>query len=406
MEKLKCPNCGTTFEVDESDYARIVSQIKDKEFDVELKRREQELEEQYKKDLKIAVMKQENEQKETLNEKEKELSAKESEIKELKQKLDSFDNEKKLAVREALDKKEKELNERNVEIVELRSELKNQETQNESNIQSIRMDYETKLKEKDEQINYYKDFKARQSIKLVGEDLEQHCLNEFNKNRMMAFPNAYFEKDNDAKKGSKGDFIFRDYVDGTEYLSIMFEMKNEADETKTKHKNKDFLKKLDKDRTEKGCEYAVLVSMLEMDDEYYNTGIVESYEYKKMYVIRPQFFIQLIGLLKNVSQNTVKYKQELAIVRNQQLDYVHFQENLETFKKGFLHNYELASGQFQNAISEIDKSIEQLQKVKESLISSERNLRLANDKAQDLSIKKLTKNAPTVKAMFDELKTE
>lgn len=406
MEKLKCPNCGTAFEVNESDYARIVSQIKDKEFDVELNRRKQELEERYKNDLKIAVMEQETKQNETLNEKEKELSAKQSEIEELKHKIASFNNEKELAVREALDKKEKELNERNVAIVELRSELKNQETQNESNIQSIKMDYETKLKEKDEQINYYKDFKARQSIKLLGEDLEQHCLIEFNKNRMMAFPNAYFEKDNDAKKGSKGDFIFRDYVDGTEYLSIMFEMKNEADETKTKHKNKDFLKKLDKDRTEKGCEYAVLVSMLEMDNEYYNTGIVESYEYKKMYVIRPQFFIQLISLLKNVSQNTVKDKQDLAILQNQQLDLVHFEENMKEFKKGFSRNCELASKKFQDAISEIDKSIEQLQKVRESLTSSERNLLLANNKAQDLSIKKLTKNAPTVKAMFDELKTE
>ena len=224
---------------------------------------------------------------------------------------------------------------------------------------------------------------------------------------MAAFPNAYFEKDNDATSGSKGDFIFRDYVDGTEYVSIMFEMKNEADETKTKHKNEDFFKELDKDRKEKKCEYAVLVSMLEMDNDFYNDGIVDvSYRYEKMYVIRPQFFLPLISLLKNASLNTLKYKRELAIVRNQQLDLVHFEENMEAFKEGFSRNYELASRKFQDAISEIDKSIAQLQKVKEALTSSERNLRLANDKAQDLSIKKLTKNAPTVKAMFDGLKNE
>ena len=407
MEELKCPNCGTVFEVDESDYARIVSQIRDKEFDIELKRREQTLEEKNKSNIEIALMKQEKEQKEALDKKDAEIISKQNEITELKSKLASFGDEKKIAVMEAVSAKEKELQEKSTKITDLQSQLKIKETENELNVKSIKENYEQKLKDKDEQIEYYKDFKARQSTKMIGESLEQHCLSEFNKIRMAAFPNAYFEKDNDATSGSKGDFIFRDYVDGTEYVSIMFEMKNEADETKTKHKNEDFFKELDKDRKEKKCEYAVLVSMLEMDNDLYNDGIVDvSYRYEKMYVIRPQFFIPLISLLKNASLNTLKYKQELAIVRNQQLDLVNFEENMEAFKEGFSRNYELASRKFQDAISEIDKSIAQLQKVKEALTSSERNLRLANDKAQDLSIKKLTKNAPTVKAMFDELKTK
>ena len=407
MEELKCPNCGTVFEVDESDYARIVSQIRDKEFDIELKRREQTLEEKNKNNIEIALMKQEKEQKEALDKKNAEIISKQNEIAELKSKLASFGDEKKIAVMEAVSAKEKELQEKSTKITDLQSQLKIKETENELNVKSIKENYEQKLKDKDEQIEYYKDFKARQSTKMIGESLEQHCLSEFNKIRMAAFPNAYFEKDNDATSGSKGDFIFRDYVDGTEYVSIMFEMKNEADETKTKHKNEDFFKELDKDRKEKKCEYAVLVSMLEMDNDLYNDGIVDvSYRYEKMYVIRPQFFIPLISLLKNASLNTLKYKQELAIVRNQQLDLVNFEENMEAFKEGFSRNYELASRKFQDAISEIDKSIAQLQKVKEALTSSERNLRLANDKAQDLSIKKLTKNAPTVKAMFDELKAK
>lgn len=407
MEELKCPKCGTVFEVDESDYARIVSQIRDKEFDVELKRREQALEEKNRSNVQIALMKQEKEQKEVLDRKNAELAFKQNEIAELKSKLACFVDEKKIAVMEAVNAKEKELQEKSAKITDLQSLLKIKETENQLNVKSIKEGYEQKLKDKDEQIEYYKDFKARQSTKMIGESLEQHCSNEFNKMRMAAFPNAYFEKDNDATSGSKGDFIFRDYVDGTEYVSIMFEMKNEADETKTKHKNEDFFKELDKDRKEKKCEYAVLVSMLETDNDFYNDGIVDvSYRYEKMYVIRPQFFLPLISLLRNASLNTLKYKRELAIVRNQQLDLVHFEENMEAFKEGFSRNYELASRKFQDAISEIDKSIAQLQKVKEALTSSERNLRLANDKAQDLSIKKLTKNAPTVRAMFDDLKNE
>ena len=407
MQELKCPKCGTVFEVDESDYASIVSQIRDKEFDLELSRRVLVMEEKNKSNLQIAMLNKEREQKEALEKKNIELMTKQNEVEKLKAQISSFNDEKKIAVMEAVSEKDKQLKDKESEITTLSSQLKIKETQNELNVKSIKESYEQKLKDKDEQIEYYKDFKARQSTKMIGESLEQHCLNEFNKIRMAAFPNAYFEKDNDATSGSKGDFIFRDYSEGTEYISIMFEMKNEADETKTKHKNEDFFKELDKDRKEKKCEYAVLVSMLEMDNDFYNDGIVDvSYRYDKMYVIRPQFFIPLISLLKNSALNSVKYRKELAIVRNQQLDLVHFEENMESFKEGFSRNYELASRKFQDAIAEIDKSIAQLQKVKEALTSSEGNLRLANDKAQDLSIKKLTKNAPTVKAMFDELKKD
>ena len=262
-----------------------------------------------------------------------------------------------------------------------------------------------RLRLKDEQIEYYKDFKARQSTKMIGESLEQHCLTQFNSIRMTAFPNAYFEKDNDAKTGSKGDFIYRECgEDGTEFISIMFEMKNEADTTATKHKNEDFFKELDKDRKEKACEYAILVSLLEVDNELYNNGIVDvSYKYPKMYVIRPQFFIPIITLLRNAAQNSLHYRQELQMVRNQQVDILHFEDNMNAFKEGFARNYRLASEKFTAAIEEIDKTIDHLQKTKAALLSSENNLRLANNKADELSIKRLTKNAPTVKAMFDDL---
>jgi len=265
--------------------------------------------------------------------------------------------------------------------------------------------YKEKLKDKDEQIAYYKDFKARQSTKMIGESLEQHCYTEFNKLRPL-FPNSYFEKDNDAKTGSKGDFIFRDYdEDKTEIVSIMFEMKNEADETATKHKNEDFFKELDKDRREKKCEYAVLVSMLEIDNDYYNEGIVDvSHKYEKMYVIRPQFFIPIITLIRGAAINSLKYKKELTMVQNQNLDIIHFEDNLNDFKDRFGKNYRLASERFKKAIEEIDKSIDHLQKIKDNLLKSEDNLRLANNKAEDLTITKLTRNNETVKKMFDDLK--
>ena len=262
--------------------------------------------------------------------------------------------------------------------------------------------YETQLKMKDEQIEQYKDFKMRQSTKMIGESLEVHCSNQFNSIRMTAFPNAYFEKDNDARSGSKGDFIFRESQDGTEFISIMFEMKNEMDTTATKHKNEDFFKELDKDRREKKCEYAILVSMLESENDLYNNGIVDvSYRYEKMYVIRPQFFIPIIALLRNAALNSLKYKHELQIVQNQQLDFRNFEENMLTFKEAFGRNYRIANERFQTAIEEIDKTITHLQKTKEALMSSDRNLRLANDKANDLSIKKLTTNAPSVRKMFE-----
>ena len=455
MQEIKCPNCGEVFQVDESGYAQIVQQVRDKEFEKELERREKELSQKNENDLTIArmeqekshneeiskknnelvekdrlieqlksqiagnetekklaineaVQKKEKESDSTISKKNEELAEKELEIEHLKAQLERADTEKKLAVSEAVQSKEKELSDKVTEITELKGQLSSKETESQLKEKSLKEQYEDKLKLKDEQIEYYKDFKARQSTKMVGESLEQHCLTQFNSIRMTAFPTAYFEKDNDAKTGSKGDFIFRESsADGTEFISIMFEMKNEMDETATKHKNEDFFKELDKDRREKGCEYAVLVSLLEIDNELYNNGIVDvSYRYEKMYVIRPQFFIPMITLLRNAALNSLKYQQELQIVKNQQLDIMHFEENMKVFKDGFARNYELASRKFQDAIEDIDKTIKALEKTKADLLSSERNLRLANDKAQDLSIKKLTKNAPSVRAMFNDIESE
>lgn len=453
MQEIKCPNCGEVFQVDESGYAQIAQQVRDKEFEKELSRREKELDAKRENELTIARMEQEKSHQAELTKKdqklaekdrlieqlqaqlassetekrlavteavqtkekesdaavsqrEQQLIEKEQEIARLKAQLDKADTEKKLAVTEALQAKDKELAYRNTEITDLKGKLISKETENELKERSLKEQYEEKLKMKDEQLEYYRDFKARQSTKMVGESLEQHCLAQFNSIRMTAFPNAYFEKDNDARTGSKGDFIFRESDEsGTEFISIMFEMKNEADGTATKHKNEDFFRELDKDRREKGCEYAVLVSMLEIDSELYNNGIVDvSYRYEKMYVIRPQFFIPIITLLRNAALNSLKYQRELQIVKNQQLDILHFEENMNTFKEGFARNFELASRRFHEAIEDIDKTIKALEKTKADLLSSDRNLRLANDKAQDLSIKKLTKNAPSVKAMFEELK--
>ncbi len=326
-------------------------------------------------------------------------------IEELKGKLKNSDTEKKLAISSAVQKKEQEISEKINQITELEGKLSSKETESKLKVETLQKQHENELKRKEEQIEYYKDFKARQSTKMVGESLEQHCLNQFNSLRMTAFPTAYFEKDNDVRTGSKGDFIFRDSVDGVEVISIMFEMKNEMDETATKHKNEDFLKELDKDRREKKCEYAVLVSLLEIDNELYNNGIVDvSYKYEKMYVIRPQFFIPIITLLRNAALNAVEYRKELEVVRNQQVDILHFEENMNTFKEGFARNYDIASRKFKTAIDEIDKTIQHLQKTREALLSSENQLRLANNKAEDLSIKKLTKNAPIVKEMFEELR--
>ena len=384
--------------------------IEDREKDIDIEQLKAQLSEnKTEKQLAISEVnnKKDKEKQEALEKKNEELKEQNRRIEELKAKLENNEIEKKLAVSEALQVKEKELSQKSTEITELKNQLSNKDTENQIKEQALRSDYENQLKSKDELIQYYKDFKARQSTKMIGESLEQHCLNQFNSLRMTAFPKAYFEKDNDAKTGSKGDFIFRETAEGIEFISIMFEMKNEMDETATKHKNEDFFKELDKDRREKGCEYAVLVSLLEIDNDLYNNGIVDvSYRYEKMYVIRPQFFIPLITLLRNAALNSLKYRQELELAKHQQIDILNFENNMNAFKDGFARNYRIASEKFKTAIDEIDKTITHLQKTKDALLSSENQLRLANNKAEDLTIKKLTKNAPTVKKMFDEMKNE
>ena len=405
MQEIRCPKCGEVFQVDETGYEQIAQQVRDKEFARELERRERELDAKRDRELELLRMREEKEHTASITKKDAEISARDRVIAELRAKLDAGETERKLAVAEAVEKKNEELARKTSEIADLKGELRSRETENRLNEKSLKEQYEDKLRLKDEQIEYYKDFKARQSTKMIGESLEQHCLTQFNSIRMTAFPNAYFEKDNDARTGSKGDFIYRECAeDGTEFISIMFEMKNEADMTATKHKNEDFFRELDKDRREKGCEYAILVSLLEIDNDLYNNGIVDvSYRYPKMYVIRPQFFIPMITLLRNAAQNSLHYRQELQLVRSQQVDILHFEENMNAFKEGFARNYRLASERFATAIEEIDKTIDHLQKTKAALLSSENNLRLANNKADELSIKKLTKNAPSVRAMFDEL---
>ena len=438
MQEIKCPNCGQIFQVDETGYAQIVQQIRDKEFEKELGRREAELAEKKNSDLALQRMEQEKILSETVSRKESELAEREREIDRLKAEkereadrlkaekaleidrirnelgeelaklraeIEKSDTEKELAVTRAVQAKDKEIADMNAEITKLSGDLEVQQRQSELTEKQLVENHKTELRLRDEEIERLKDFKARQSTKMVGESLEQHCQNQFNSLRMTAFPNAYFEKDNDARTGSKGDFIFREAADdGTEFISIMFEMKNEMDTTATKHKNEDFFRELDKDRREKNCEYAVLVSLLESDNELYNNGIVDvSYRYEKMYVIRPQFFIPMITLLRNAALNSLKYQRELAVVRNQQVDIIHFEENMNAFKDAFGRNYRIASEKFSKAIEEIDKTITHLQKTKEALLSSENNLRLANNKAEDLSIKKLTKNAPSVAAMFEDI---
>lgn len=426
MQEIKCPKCGEVFQVDESGYAAIVKQIRDREFQKEVYEREaqfkahlQTLEKDRQlaiknaisiKDAEIAELKAQinanaQNNKLTINEA---VAVKEKEITALQARLTAYEMEKRLAISEVVFKNEKVLAAKNQELLRLTNQIEANEKENKIREQSIKDGYEEKLRSKDEQIAYYKDFKARQSTKMIGESLEQHCLIEFNKLRATAFQNAYFEKDNDARSGSKGDFIFRECDnEGTEFISIMFEMKNEADETATKHKNEDFLKELDKDRKEKNCEYAVLVSLLEADNELYNNGIVDvSYRYPKMYVIRPQFFIPMITLLRNAALNSLQYQKELATIKNQNIDISHFEADMNEFKEKFSRNYRLASEKFKKAIEEIDKTIDHLQKTKEALLSSENNLRLANNKAEDLSIKRLTRNNPTMQAKFAELEAQ
>ncbi len=421
MKEIKCPNCGEMFQIDESNYQAIVNQVRDQQFSDDLKLREAQLVKEkenalilVKKELQneIEKLKLQLEQKDNENEANiqllknraetdylKKLAEKENKILELSNKLENKENENKLVI-------EKMVNAKDKEIVDLTNQLENSESQYKIKENSLKEKYESQLKSKDDLIDYYKDLKVKLSTKLIGETLEQHCENEFNQIRSTAFKNAYFEKDNDIKSGSKGDYIFRDYDDdNNEIVSIMFEMKNEEDKTATKQKNEDFFAKLDKDRKAKNCEYAILVSLLEKDSELYNTGIVDvSYKYEKMYVIRPQFFIPMITLLRNAALNSMKYKRELAVIRNQNIDISNFENEMNEFKDKFSKNYELAARRFKTAIEEIDKTIVHLQKTKDALLSSENNLRLANNKAQDLSIKKLTRNNPTMQKMFDEQK--
>lgn len=399
MQEIKCPKCGEVFQVDESGYASIIKQVRDKEFSKEIQEREKQFEKEKEAALKLA----EAEVAENLN---REIAQKNNEITALMSKLEMMEAEKRLAVSEAVSEKEKKISEQRERIALLNGQIETNEKSSQLKEQTLKESFEEKLKGKDEQIAYYKDLKARQSTKMIGETLERHCEIEFNKLRATGFQNAYFEKDNDAKTGSKGDYIFRESSpDGVEFISIMFEMKNEADETATKHKNEDFFKELDKDRREKNCEYAVLVSLLEADNELYNTGIVDvSHRYPKMYVIRPQFFIPIITLLRNAALNSLQYKEELAVIRSQNVDISHFEEDMNEFKEKFARNYRIASDKFKKAIDEIDKTIDHLQKTKEALLSSENNLRLANNKAEELTIKRLTRNNPTMAEKFAELK--
>lgn len=456
MQEIRCPKCNEVFQVDDSGYSQIVQQVRDKEFEKEAARRAEELEKAKNSELKILEMEYEKKLESALSEKSDDITDKEKRITELEARLKSIESEKQLAVANAVSEREKRFNEESSkaqktisdkeshikqlelqlqqaqslqqaaldkaksenalalekkqnEINELNSQLKTKDSEAELKCRAIKEKYAIELKNKDELIEQYKDFKARLSTKMVGETLEQHCLTQFNSLRMSAFPNAYFEKDNDARSGSKGDFIFRESSeDGIEFISIMFEMKNEMDTTATKHKNEDFFKELDKDRNEKGCEYAVLVSMLEADNEFYNTGIVDvSYKYPKMYVIRPQFFIPLISLLRNAARNSLEYKRELAMAKAQQVDLTNFENNINEFKNAFSKNYQLASKKFNIAIEEIDKTIDHLQKTKDALLSSENNLRLANNKAEEqLTIKKLTKDAQSIKEEFARLASE
>lgn len=401
-KKLVCPNCGEPFEIDEKGYAAIAKQVRDKEFKEELTRQQASLEAEKRTALELAKS-------QTAETYEKQLAAKEAEILKLKAQGEQAGKQQELAVARAeaalKEQLQAQIQRQQVELTELRAQAELTKKQAELEEKAVKERYEIQLKDKDEMIEYYRDLKAKQSTKMVGETLEQHCEVSFNQVRAIGFQNAYFEKDNEvSKSGSKGDYIFRDYDEnGLEYISIMFEMKNENETTATKHKNADFLKELDKDRREKGCEYAVLVTLLEADNDYYNTGIVDmSHKYPKMYVIRPQFFIQIITILRNAAMNSLQYKRELETMRNQNLDITHFEEKLLDFKDKFGRNYTLASDRFQKAIDEIDKTIDHLQKVKDNLLASENNLRLANNKLDDLTIKKLTWKNPTMQEKFAE----
>ena len=425
MQEIKCPKCGEVFQIDEAGYAEIVKQVRNQEFNAELQRQKQTMDNEKKMAVELAVSKANSQKDDEISKLKNQLAAqsnelnnmkdksaaelklalsqKEQEITQLRSTIEANKSKTELEVKTALQEKDSL-------ISDLQSKLKIEQSEAQLRESNLKQQYDIQLKAKDETIAFYKDFKAKESTKQIGEDLEQYCLAEFNKHRAIGFQNAYFEKDNEVSKssGSKGDFIFRDYSgegeDKIEFISIMFEMKNQADETATKHKNEDFFKELDKDRNEKNCEYAVLVSMLEEDNDYYNTGIVDvSYKYPKMYVIRPQFFIQLITILRNAALNSLEYKREIAQIKNQNIDITNFESDLNLFKDKFLNNVDLAMRQHSSAIEEIDKAIKTLQKIKDLFEKSDNNLRLANNKLEDLTIKKLTRNNPTMKKKFEEL---
>ena len=428
MNEIKCPHCKAVFTIDEAGYADILTQVKTKEFDAEVHEKLRQAEEQHMNRMALMEEQTKNTFNQHLTEKEKEIAdlqvtinshqqTKEIELAKIESSMKEKLTQQELLIADLLNKtksleKEKEfemqqaLSAKEHELLELNSKISLQERENDLEKRSLQEKFEHELQLKEETIAFYKDFKAKQSTKMVGETLEQHCEIEFNRLRMTAFKQAEFNKDNEVKGGTKGDYIYREFDEqGTEIISIMFEMKNENDETATKKKNEHFFKQLDKNRTNKGCEYAILVSMLESDNELYNTGIVDvSYEYEKMYVIRPQFFIPIITLLRNAAMNSLQYKQEVAMMREQNIDITNFEADLDDFKTGFARNYDLASRRFKTAIDEIDKTILHLQKTKEALMSSENNLRLANNKADDLTVKKLIRKNPTMKAKFDALK--
>lgn len=430
MQEIKCPKCGEVFQVDEAGYAAIVKQVRDKEFNRELKERESQFKMAKEDALEVARTKAEKEFNQLKAEKDRlvselnaKLTAKDEEqkhivkeaeaekdkvIAELNAQITNNENLKNLAVSEVETRYTKLLAEKKEEIAKLNGDLESANKELEIRVNSIRREYDVIIKNKDEQIEQYRDFKARQSTKMIGESLEVHCSNEFNKVRPIGFPTAYFEKDNDARSGSKGDFIFRDFDDeGNEYISIMFEMKNEADATEKKHKNEDFFKELDKDRREKNCEYAVLVTLLEAENDYYNQGIVDvSHRYSKMYVIRPQFFIPLISLLRNAARNSLEYRKQLAEMKNQNIDIENFEAGIDEFKRLWGMHYTNAKNRFDEAIAEIDKTMQHLQKVRDALVTSGNHLGKANTQAADLTIKRLTKGNPTMAQKFAELKEQ
>ena len=406
MKELKCPHCGKTFQVDEADYESIVSQVRNDEFKEELKEelkiREDALRRELTASRKASDAEAEMAHIKALGEKDRALAAKEKEISELRAKLSEQVNAVKIAVLEEQQKVQQQLNKKEAEITQLKGQAELDRKEAELQQKALKEQHANELKAKEEQVAFYRDFKARKSTKEIGESLEQYCYKLYSQSLRPVMPNAVFDKDNDASDGSKGDFIFRDSEDGTEYISIMFEMKNEADETATKHKNADFFAKLDRDRKQKNCEFAVLVSMLEMDNDMYNEGIVVAPGYDKMYVVRPENFIPIITLLVQTSKKTLEFRKELEIARSQSIDVTNFENRLLEFKDKFGKNFRLASEKFRKAVEEIDKSIDHLQKIKEALLGSENNLRLANDKAEDLSIKKLTRGNPTMKQKFEE----